>query len=98
MTEHNDVPILEEVVFPDNDMDEVLSGENTANSIEQLDETVLRTKLSEAIDQQLDSIIETAIFRTLQDSIAILAEEMKDEVKTHIQQELNTIIKDLLKK
>ena len=99
-TEHDDedIPMLEEVVFPDNAMDETLSNiESVSRELTAEDENRIKETIQQKVANQLDQIIEQAIFRTLQDSIAMMAEEMKDEVKGQIEQELSSIINDAFK-
>ncbi|MBT5232155.1 MAG: hypothetical protein HOM11_17980 [Methylococcales bacterium] len=95
--QHDDVPVLEEVVFPCNEIDEALSNDGTETT-QHISEDQLKAHIMEAVEKELDSVIEKAIFRTLQDSIAILAEEMKDEVKTNLQQSLDSVISQTFKK
>lgn len=102
--DHIDIPVLDEIIFPTDDM--VQTPKSVPASKKKAKQTpaaaqitlqAMQKPLAEHICQRVDELIHQAVLNTLQDSIPIICEDVKDIVMSKLEPEIEKIVADALK-
>ncbi len=94
-----EIPVLEEVIFPsesmlaDNKQTEVIKKEEN-NAIESSSCKEMQQYLQQQLNEKLDYLVQEAVFQTLQDSIPVLAEDIKDMIISKLQPQIADIVQN----
>ncbi len=92
-----DIPTLEDIIFPDNEVDDSLKAKpakskNKAASAKIKNKDQLHKMVSKQIHMKMEAIVEKAIFQTLKDSIPIITDDIKEMVISQVEPEIEKII------